>query len=170
MVAVTQHRKVSLGSNIPSASGLGLGIACGCVSQKQQTQCKHTSHGCIAALEKSCDSQVFLGCKQGGHAVALSIFQDADGRLTLTRAVAATGKRNRFVPLVTCTLSHMLAHVSMLSFLSRMPEGNLSSYLPPNKMREAVSASHCRMTVTHLIDLHRMHACVGGPHYSYDLS
>lgn len=32
-------------------------------------------------------------------------------------------------------------------------------------MREAASASHFRITVTHLIDLHRMHACLGGPQY-----
>jgi hypothetical protein len=83
MVAVTKHRKVSLSTNKPPASGLGLGVSCGCVSQKQQTQCNRTSHGYIAALEKSCDSQAFLGCEQGGHAIALSILQDADGRLRL---------------------------------------------------------------------------------------
>lgn len=83
MGPVTQHRKVSLGTNVPPGSGLGLGVPCGCVSQQQQTQRNRTSHGYIAALEESCDSQVFLGCEQGGHALALSILHDANGGLKL---------------------------------------------------------------------------------------
>ncbi len=73
-IAVTGHRNVSQGTNIPPVSGLGLGVPCAFMGQKQQTQCKRTSHGYITSSEKSCDPQAFLGREQDGHDVALSTF------------------------------------------------------------------------------------------------